>query len=117
MQLDDLGREGIDDSAVTSIIRGKTEDEVDLEEHFKKNGLSDQSYSKISNHVKSGDINVKILINCDDNELQSIANEYKFSFIQKKGFLKVCTFIKTRTTTISRSIITTTTTIYLCITR
>ena len=78
----------MDDTTVTS-RKPKRENEVDLPEHFKQNGLSDQAYSKIARDVASGDINAKMLMNCGENELNDIADGYRFTWIQKKTFMNV----------------------------
>lgn len=66
MQLEGLGREGMNDSNHTA--KKHEEHDIDLELHFKQNGLSDQAYAKIAHDVASGDISTKLLINCGDNK-------------------------------------------------
>ena len=78
MQLD---REGINDSQQTS-------GSINLEEHFKQQGLSAKAYAKISEDVESGDMNVDILVEFDENELISMTNDYKFTRLQSKAFIK-----------------------------
>ena len=69
MQLD---REGVDDSQATS-------GSINLEKHFKEHGLSAKAYAKISEDVESGDMNVDILVEFDENELISMTNDYQFT--------------------------------------
>ena len=85
MQLNDVdsGREGLDDSNHTTNVYH----DVDLESHLKTNGLSDQAFSKVAEDVASGDINAKMLMNCGENELNEIADSYKFTWVQKKTFI------------------------------
>ena len=86
MQLDQSGCEGIDDLTATTQKQDQ-DSEVDLEQHFKKNGLSNQAFSKMSKDAQNGDINVNMLINCNENELNMIADSYKFTLIQKTTFI------------------------------
>lgn len=58
-----------------------------------QNGLSETAYQKISNDVENGDINIAILKECDENELRVLCNEYNFTFIQKKAFIKAVKLI------------------------
>ena len=76
MQLD---LEGVDESVQTSF---------DLETHFKRNGMSDIAYDKIAGDVSSGDMNVDILTEFDENELIALANDYKLTRLQAKAFIK-----------------------------
>ena len=78
MQLD---REGVDDSQATS-------GSINLEKHFKEHGLSAKAYAKISEDVESGDMNVDILVEFDENELISMTNDYQFTRLQTKVFIK-----------------------------
>ena len=78
MQLD---REGVDESQATSGM-------INLADHFKQNGLSANAYAKISEDVESGDMNVDILTEFDENELISMTNDYKFTRLQSKAFIK-----------------------------
>ena len=72
--------EGIDD--------GTNEIEIDLERHFKEFGLSAKAYKKIAPDIESGDMNVKILTKCNEEELVRMANDYQLSFLQKKAFIE-----------------------------
>ena len=93
MQLDDLDREGIDDSHVTQSDANdgnddmKNGNDIDIKQHFFKHGLSLQAYNKIENDINNGDLNYSMLINCHENTLTQIANSYNFTFIQKKTFI------------------------------
>ena len=74
MQLDYLGREGIDESTVTRHNQSQeSNDKVDLEKHFKTNGFFDQAHLKLS---------------------QDVVNEYRFTFIPRKAFLKAVKALK-----------------------
>ena len=85
MQLDDSGREVIDDLNQTT--------KFDLQKHFKANWLSKTAYSKLASDVESDDINSSMLVNCSEQALNDIADGYKLSWIQKKAFINAVNYL------------------------
>ena len=65
-----------------------SERKFDLEEHFLKNGLSRRAISKMKDGIDSGDMNPNILKDCTQNELNTIADDYNLTLLQKKAFIK-----------------------------
>ena len=59
-----------------------------LQQHFKRHGLSDAAYSKLEKDIIAGDMNEAILANCTEEELHEIADQYNFTLLQKKAFIK-----------------------------
>ena len=59
-----------------------------LEQHFREHGMSARGYEKIKNDVDNGDMIPDILVEFDENELVSMANEYKLTTLQRKAFIK-----------------------------
>ena len=53
----------------------------------------------MAHDVASGDINKKLLINCDENEINDIGDGYKLTWIQKKAFVKAVKLLNEETTT------------------
>ena len=70
------------------------ETHIPLSDYFLEHGLSRIAYDKISAEIRSGDINVNILIECDENDLNVMAKKYNFTFLQKKAFIKVVHSLK-----------------------
>ena len=61
---------------------------VNLEAHFRQHGLSARAYEKMKNDVNNGDMTVDILVKFEEYELNTIANEYSLSTLQKKAFVE-----------------------------
>ena len=78
MQFEDEGVETVD----------VNETKFNLEEHLVKHGLSSRAISKMKGDIDSGDMNVNILKECNENELVSMCNDYNLTFLQKKAFIK-----------------------------
>ena len=91
MQLD---REGIDDTKQGRQPTNANQTTINLSKHFLENGLSQSAYNKIAPEIENGDMNVSILIDCNDNELDMMANQYNFTFLQKKAFIKAVNSLK-----------------------
>lgn len=93
MQLDQKGHEGIDGSKHTQVVQSqqqhKREEEFDMEKYLKNHGVSNQAYYKMARDVASGDINKKMLMDCDDNELNDIADGFRPTWLQKKHLLRL----------------------------
>ena len=83
MQLDE-GLEGIDESNVTRSGDEKNTHDISLEDRFENNGLSRNAYNKLANDIKNGDLNVTMLIGCNENTLGRIADGYNLTWLQKK---------------------------------
>ena len=100
MQVDEEGREGTDESNCTQITQQQEQDkrehidEFDLAKYLKNHGVSDRAFTKMAYDVVNGDINTKLLINCDENELNDICDGYKLTWIQKKAFIKAVKCLK-----------------------
>ena len=73
--------EGKDESNCTETI-------INLEQHFKNNGLSEIGFNKLKEDIDNGDMRVDVLIECTEKELDELANDYKFTILQKKSFIK-----------------------------
>ena len=70
------------------------EERINLSKHFLDHGLSQSAYEKIAPEIENGDMNATILIDCDDNDLILMANEYNFTFLQKKAFINAVNLLK-----------------------
>ena len=91
MQLDQEQREGIDESSLT---QQKCKEKFDLGKYFKQHGVSAQAYAKMADDVASGDMNQNVLMDCEENELNDIADGYNFTWLQKKTFVKAVKLLK-----------------------
>ena len=91
MQFD---REGVDDSKQGTTNSIDSEIGFDLGKHFLKNGLSRSAYHKIAPEIQNGDMNVNILVDCSENDLNTMANQYNFTFLQTKAFIKAVNLLK-----------------------
>ena len=103
MQLEDSGREGADDSTVNQTSSGdcghggSNQENDNLEKYFIKHGLSVNAYNKMSYDVNNGDLNVLMLISCNENELNQIADGYKLTWLQKRAFVNAAKLLKKST--------------------
>ena len=92
MQFD---REGTNDTKTAEKVESTDRQEtINLTKHFLENGLSQSAYNKIAPEIENGDMNVNILIDCNDNDLNTVANQYNFTFLQKKAFIKAANLLK-----------------------
>ena len=91
MQFDQEGRDDTHKPKAESI---DTQATIELSNHFLENGLSRSAYNKIAPEIENGDMNVSILIECSDNDLNIMANQYNFTFLQKKAFIKAVNLLK-----------------------
>ena len=94
MQFDDLSCEGTEEFSDTqgnANLNCNTDvNNVNLEQHFRNNGLSVNAYNKISNDINNGDLNVTMLISCNEKQLNKIADGYKLTWLQKETFVNAC---------------------------
>ena len=56
-----------------------------MSKHFLESGLSRSTYDKIAGEIKNGDMNVNILIDCNENDLNTMTNQYNCTFFTKKS--------------------------------
>ena len=68
--------------------------DFDLCQHLIENGLTSQALSKMKNDIDNGDMNVNTLIDCDENELNQISNDYNLTILQKKSFVRAVKTLK-----------------------
>ena len=91
MQLEGLDREGVNDSNLETGAHQQQQvihdEQVNLKQHLLNSGLSPRAFTKIADDVASGDMNANMLTVCGDDELNRIANGYKFSWLQKEAFI------------------------------
>ena len=87
-------REGIDDTQEGREDSPDSEAAVNLSKHFLDNGLSQSAHTKMAPEIENGDMNASILIDCNDNELNIMANQYHFTFLQRKAFIKAVNLLK-----------------------
>ena len=83
MQFDD---EGVENK--------ETERVFDLGEYLLKNGLSVVGLNKMQDDIDSGEMNVNILVCCDDTQLNELTNLYNLTVLQKIAFKKAVTLLK-----------------------
>ena len=61
---------------------------INLEQHFKNNGLSQTGFDKLKQDVYNGDMRADVLVECTERELNEMANDYQLTILQKKSFIK-----------------------------
>ena len=86
--------EGSDNTTRRKAYHNENEVGRKLSDHFLENGLSQSAYDKIAPDIENGDMNVNILMDCNDNELNAMASEYNFTFLQQKAFINAVNLIK-----------------------
>ena len=69
-------------------------EEIDLRKHLRNNGVSWKALEKMDADIQSGDMNVNALVDCNDNELDTIANDYQLTILQKKAFIRAVNSLK-----------------------
>ena len=90
MQYDD--QEGVPNTGMRE--DDGTASSFDLRQYLTKNGMSSRALIKMEEDIHSGDMNVNTLVDCDENELNAIANEYQLTILQRKSFIRAATSLK-----------------------
>lgn len=57
-----------------------------LEDHLKANGFT--AYDKLSQDFENGELTLDDILDCDENDLKDILNDYNIKTVQKNRFIK-----------------------------
>ena len=88
--------EGKDDTKQEEGNSTDTQATINLREHFLAHGLSQSAYDKIAPEIENGDMNVNVLMHCNDNDLNAMKTQYNFTFLQKKAFVAAVNTLKSQ---------------------